>query len=271
LNARVTFGRIGCQGRTQRHDFDDEAATSAFIRARLRRRGTAEKRLSIRYRVVEASSNAQPLLRLVGVSHRLTAKAGVLKVETLNVRSMARNRHLALSVADTGMSRLVTFCRYKADRRVRRVVDLDPWFPGSQTCCQCGALHPEMKQLSRRKIVCGCGNRMGRDRNAAGNHYWYGEERRNRSLAAPTLVEIGSQGSICRLPSRHIEIICPEERPPFSWRLLAIEKRDSPVSIIPSVIKMLSVLSSSNLTMNRTSRLRGRAFFISYPMVMHFG
>lgn len=66
-NARVTFGRIGCLGRTQRHDFDDEAATCAFIRACLRRRGTAEKRLSIRYRVVEASSGAQPLLRFVGL------------------------------------------------------------------------------------------------------------------------------------------------------------------------------------------------------------
>ena len=80
----------------------------------------------------------------------LTAKAGVLKVETLNVRGMARNRHLALSVADAGMSRLVTFCRYKADWRGRRVVDLDPWFPGSQTCSACGALRPEM-QLSRRE------------------------------------------------------------------------------------------------------------------------
>jgi putative transposase len=106
----------------------------------------------------------------------VTAKAGVLKVETLNVRGMARNRHLALSVADAGMSRLITFCRYKADWRGRTMVDLDPWFPGSQTCCKCGALHPEMKQLSRREVACDCGNRMGRDRNAAVNHQRYPEE-----------------------------------------------------------------------------------------------
>ena len=128
------------------------------------------------------------------ISHRLTAKAGVLKVETLNVRGMARNRHLALSVADAGMARLVTFCRYKAEWRGRRVDDIDRWFPGSQTCCQCGALHPEMKDLSRRELVCTCGNRMGRDRNAAVNHYWYRKECENRSGHAPTRVEIGDQG-----------------------------------------------------------------------------
>jgi len=66
-HARVTFGRIGCDGRTIRHDFVTEAATAAFIRACLRRRGTAEKRLSIRYRVIDASPSALPLLRIAGL------------------------------------------------------------------------------------------------------------------------------------------------------------------------------------------------------------
>jgi predicted DNA-binding WGR domain protein len=66
-NARVTFGRIGCDGRTQRHDFDSEAATTAFVRACLRRRGTAERRLSVRYRVIDASPSALPLLRIFGL------------------------------------------------------------------------------------------------------------------------------------------------------------------------------------------------------------
>ena len=32
-DARVIFGRVDCDGRTQRHDFDDEPATTAFVRA----------------------------------------------------------------------------------------------------------------------------------------------------------------------------------------------------------------------------------------------
>lgn len=117
------------------------------------------------------------------ISHRLTAKAGVLKVETLNVRGMSRNRHLALSMADAGMSRLVTFCRYKAEWRGWRVEDIDRWFAVRQTCCMCGAIHPKikMKKGFRAMMICECGNRMGRDRNAAVNHYWYGQEDRNRA------------------------------------------------------------------------------------------
>ena len=37
------------------------------------------------------------------VSHRLTDKADVLKLETLNVAGMARNHRIALSIADAGM------------------------------------------------------------------------------------------------------------------------------------------------------------------------
>jgi predicted DNA-binding WGR domain protein len=74
-NARVTFGRIGCGGRTQRHDFDTEAATRSFVRTCLRRRGTVEKRLSIRYRVIDASSSALPPLRPVGLEEEQCSRS----------------------------------------------------------------------------------------------------------------------------------------------------------------------------------------------------
>ena len=66
-HARVTFGRIGCDGRTIRHEFLNEDSATAFIRVCLRRRATAERRLSIRYRVIEASPTALPLLQTVGL------------------------------------------------------------------------------------------------------------------------------------------------------------------------------------------------------------
>jgi hypothetical protein len=43
----VTFGCIGCEGRTIRHDFVNKEDAAAFIRACLRRRATAEKRLAM--------------------------------------------------------------------------------------------------------------------------------------------------------------------------------------------------------------------------------
>jgi len=66
-HARVTFGRIGCDGRTIRHDFVSGDDAAAFIRACLRRRATAERRLSIRYRVIDASPSALSLLRITGL------------------------------------------------------------------------------------------------------------------------------------------------------------------------------------------------------------
>ncbi len=134
------------------------------------------------------------------VSHHLTKKADVLKTETLNVKGMVKNHHLALSIADAGMSRLVTFCGYKADWRGREVEKIDPWFPSSQLCCMCGARHRKMKNLSRDQMICECGNRTGRDRNAAVNIRNYvpagGGERLGASRA--TRVEIGDQGNARR-------------------------------------------------------------------------
>ena len=160
-----------------------------------RKKGSARRRMQARrVGVIHRKVRDRRKDLLHQISHRLTAKGDVLKVETLNVRGMARNHHLALSVADAGMSRLVTFCDYKADWRGRRVEKIDPWFPGSQTCSGCGALHREMKNLSVRTMRCDCGNVMDRDRNAAVNHYWYGEEPRNRVLLDATRAEIGDQG-----------------------------------------------------------------------------
>lgn len=141
------------------------------------RRRTHARRVGVMHRKVR--DRRKDLLHQI--SHRLTTKADVLKVETLNVRGMVRNRHLALSVSDAGMSRLVTLCEYKADWRGREVVKVDPWFPSSQLCCVCGARHREMRNLKVRTLVCDCGNVMDRDRNAAVNIYdWYPEERENR-------------------------------------------------------------------------------------------
>ena len=159
-----------------------------------RKKGSARRRVAARrVAAIHRKTREQRKDLLHQISHRLTAKAGVLKFETLNVKGMMRNRHLALSVADAGMSRLVTFCTYKADWRGRTIVKIDPWFPGSQTCCRCGQRHPEMRRLSVRTMICDCGNTISRDRNAAINHFKYPEERGNGSSDAPTRVEIGVQ------------------------------------------------------------------------------
>jgi hypothetical protein len=64
--ARVTFGRIGRAGRTIRYEFSSEPELQAFLRNRLRRRASAERRIGVAYSVTRAPSAAEPLLRLAG-------------------------------------------------------------------------------------------------------------------------------------------------------------------------------------------------------------
>ena len=64
----VRFGRIGAADRALSYQFASEAEVRSFVRTRLRRRGTAKRRIGVAYRVIAASPEAQPLLHLTGLS-----------------------------------------------------------------------------------------------------------------------------------------------------------------------------------------------------------
>jgi hypothetical protein len=64
----VRFGRIGAADRALGYQFASEAEVRSFVRTRLRRRGTAKRRIGVAYRVIAASPVAEPLLHLMGLS-----------------------------------------------------------------------------------------------------------------------------------------------------------------------------------------------------------
>jgi hypothetical protein len=66
--ATVRFGRIGTADRALAYQFASEAEARSFLRAKLHRRGTAKRRIGGAYRVIAASSDAEPLLRVTGLS-----------------------------------------------------------------------------------------------------------------------------------------------------------------------------------------------------------
>jgi hypothetical protein len=63
----VRFGRIGAANRALGYQFASEAAVWSFVRTRLRRRGTAKRRIGVAYRVIAASPDAEPLLQVTGL------------------------------------------------------------------------------------------------------------------------------------------------------------------------------------------------------------
>ena len=99
----------------------------------------------------------------------LTRRFHTIGMENLNVRGMAKNRHLARAIADMGFFELRRQLEYKAAMRGGQVVVVDRFYPSSKTCSDCGHKLDELP-LSVREWTCpGCGARHDRDVNAAIN------------------------------------------------------------------------------------------------------
>ena len=87
-------------------------------------------------------------------------------VETLNVKGMVKNHHLAQSISDCGWGMFLNMLEYKCDNLVK----IDKWFASSQTCSVCGYKNTSTKNLAIREWTCPkCGTYHNRDLNAAKN------------------------------------------------------------------------------------------------------
>ena len=112
----------------------------------------------------------QRLDNLHKISTGIANQYDVVCVESLNMRSMS-NKGFGNGKAtlDNGYGLFLNMLEYKLSDRGKYLVKVDKWFPSSQICHNCGAPHPEMKDLSIRVMDCSCGYHMNRDQNAALN------------------------------------------------------------------------------------------------------
>ena len=83
----------------------------------------------------------------------LTRRFHTIGIEDLNVRGMARNRHLARSVADMGFFEFRRQLEYKAAMRGGQVVVADRFYASSKTCSSCG-YKLEALPLTLREWIC---------------------------------------------------------------------------------------------------------------------
>lgn len=99
----------------------------------------------------------------------LTRRFHTISIEDLNVRGMAKNRHLARSIADMGFHEFRRQLEYKAAMRGGQVVVADRFYASSKTCSACGHTLQTLP-LSVREWTCpSCGVIHDRDVNAAIN------------------------------------------------------------------------------------------------------
>ncbi|MYA03055.1 MAG: IS200/IS605 family element transposase accessory protein TnpB [Caldilineaceae bacterium SB0664_bin_22] len=100
---------------------------------------------------------------------QIAKRGGTVKVETLNVDGMKRNRRLARPLSDAGMSEFVRQLEYKCAWYGTAFEKVDRWYPSSKTCSACGAVKQSLL-LSERTYRCNlCGFECDRDENAARN------------------------------------------------------------------------------------------------------
>jgi putative transposase len=103
------------------------------------------------------------------VSFELVDKNHVIVIEDLHVKGMLRNRKLAKSIQDVGWGMFKTLLSYKCERKEKRLVLIDRFFPSTKQCNGCKEKNP-LLSLSDRVWVCpSCGCEHDRDLNAAIN------------------------------------------------------------------------------------------------------
>ena len=112
----------------------------------------------------------QRLDNLHKISTEIANRYDVVCVESLNMKSMS-NKGFGNGKAtlDNGYGMFLSMLEYKLSDRNKYLIKVDKWFPSSQICHCCGTLHPEMKDLAIRKMICDCGLTISRDQNAAIN------------------------------------------------------------------------------------------------------
>ena len=94
---------------------------------------------------------------------------GAVKVETLNVRGMMRNRRVSRAFADAGISDWLRMLGCKCAREGIRIVKIDRWYPSSKLCNDCGVKNDTLTLAQRDWRCKSCGAEHDRDLNAAKN------------------------------------------------------------------------------------------------------
>ena len=104
------------------------------------------------------------------LSTRLINENQVICLETLKVKNMIKNHHLAQSIGDVSWSKFVDLLLYKSEWYGRSVIQIPQNYASSQTCSVCGYVNKETKDLSVREWWCpNCKAHHDRDINASIN------------------------------------------------------------------------------------------------------
>ena len=103
------------------------------------------------------------------ISRELADNFNTICLETLNVKNMVKNRKLSKAISSVSWSSFITKLEYKIAENQGCLVKINPLYPSSKTCSNCGNVKDKLL-LSERTYHCTeCGFTIDRDLNASIN------------------------------------------------------------------------------------------------------
>ncbi len=106
------------------------------------------------------------------IADEICRKYDYICIETLGLETMYANENLKTKLAQVALHSFYQIIKNKAKKYNKELIFADRYFPSSQICSNCGAIHKEMDQIytqSKNKLTCDCGITIDRDLNASRN------------------------------------------------------------------------------------------------------
>jgi len=117
------------------------------------------------------------------LSKQLTCNNQAIYIESLSIRNMVQNHHLAKSISDSGWSTFVNMLKYKGSWYGCHIIEIDRWFPSSKRCNNCGYINNNLTLNNRSWLCPECNTELDRDVNAARNILQFGRAGAAQSYA----------------------------------------------------------------------------------------
>ena len=96
-------------------------------------------------------------------------KPSRIVMETLNVKGMMKNKHLAKAIQEQCFYEFIRQMKYKCEKYGIEFVQADRFYPSSKKCSCCGNIKKDLKLSDRTYICSECGLVIDRDYNASIN------------------------------------------------------------------------------------------------------
>jgi putative transposase len=155
----------------ERYFAKDAKRLALLQRRHARKQKKSKNREKARRRV--ARIHARIADRRRDFQHKLTTRLirenQTICLESLQVKNLLQNHHLAQAIADVGWGEIIRQLEYKAAWYGRNLVAIDKFYPSSKRCAGCGHILGSLSLDVRQWTCPACGTRHDRDVNAALN------------------------------------------------------------------------------------------------------